>query len=190
MSATNAPFGMRPAYTPTGNSRPSQYPIASGYAANLFKGTPVLLVTAGTIQVATVTNDFLGIFDGVEYTDSTGKPCLSNYWPTGTVAADAMAWVYGADDPDLVYDIQADGAVAATAVGAQADFTTAAIGTGSTSTGLSAATLNATVEAGGAQGQLRIIGLSPFADNAWGDAYTMLRVQIAQHQYVANKVGI
>lgn len=91
-------------------------------------------------------------------------------------------------DPNTVYEIQADGSVAATAVGAQTDFTN--IGTGSTSTGLSTATANSTVEAGAAQGQLRIIGVAPYADNAWGDAYTVLRVQIAQSQYVANKVGI
>lgn len=186
MSATSAPFGMRPVYHPTGLDRGDPYTIGSTYGTALYKGTPVLLNTDGTLNVATVTNDFLGVFNGVEYTDSMGKPTYSNFWPAGTVATNILAWVW--TDPNTVYEIQADGSVAATAVGAQTDFTN--IGTGSTSTGLSTATANSTVEAGAAQGQLRIIGVAPYADNAWGDAYTVLRVQIAQSQYVANKVGI
>lgn len=187
MSATSAPFGMRPAYHPTGLDRAFPQTIGSGYATALYKGTPVLLNTDGTLNVATVTNDFLGVLDGVEYTDSLGKPNYSNFWPASTVATNIVAWVW--QDPEMVYDIQADGAIAATAVGAQSDFS-ATPGSGSSSTGLSTATISASVEAAGAQGMLRIIGLSPFEGNAWGDAYTIVRVQIAQHQYVADKVGI
>lgn len=187
MSSTSAPFGMRPAYHPTGLDRADPYTIGTGYATALYKGTPVLLNTDGTLNVATLTNDFLGVFDGVQYTDSLGKPNYSNFWPASTAATAITAWVW--TDPQIVYDIQADGAIAATAVGAQSDFT-ASPGSGSSSTGLSTATISASLETAGQQGQLRIIGLSPFEDNAWGDAYTIVRVQNAQSQYVANKVSI
>jgi hypothetical protein len=50
--------------------------------------------------------------------------------------------------------------------------------------------LNHTPEAGGAQGQFRILGLYEAQDNAWGDTYTVVKVAIAQHQFVASKVGI
>jgi hypothetical protein len=32
---------------------------------------------------------------------------------------------------------------------------------------------------------MRVIGLSQYVDNAWGDAYTIVQVQIAKHQNVA-----
>ncbi len=187
MSSTNAPFGMRPAYHPTGLERADTYTIGTGYATALYKGTPVLLNTDGTLNVATVTNDFIGVFDGVEFTDSLGKPNYSNFWPAAQVATAITAYVW--DDPDIVYEIQADGSIAATAVGAQADFS-ATPGSGNATTGLSSATISSSLETAGQQGQLRILRLAPYADNAWGDAYTVVQVQIAQHQYVANKVSI
>jgi len=36
-----------------------------------------------------------------------------------------------------------------------------------------------------AVGDMRIIGLYPGVDNAWGDAYTVVQVQISRSQYVA-----
>lgn len=185
---TNAPFGMHPVYHPSGLDRATPYTIGTGYATAIYKGSPVVLNTDGTLNIAAVTADFIGVFDGVEYTDATGKPTYSNFWPASQAATAITAWVW--DDPLVVYEIQADGAIAATAVGAQSDFTTAAIGTGNSTTGLSLATISSSVEAGAAQGQLRILRLAPYPNNAWGDAYTMVQVQIAQHQYVANKVSI
>lgn len=189
MSATLAPQGMIPVYHQTGFDREDQpYTIGAAYGTAIYKGSPVLLNTDGTLNIATTTNDFLGIFMGVQWIDAQGKPTYSNYWPGAqTGATQIQAWVI--TDVNTVFEIQADGAVAATGVGAQTDFS-ASIGAGTTATGLSTATCAATPEAGAAQGQLRIIGVSPRLDNAWGDAYTWLRVQIAQSQYVANKVGI
>jgi hypothetical protein len=34
--------------------------------------------------------------------------------------------------------------------------------------------------------QLRVVGLSNYVDNAWGDTYTTVQVQISEHQNVAN----
>jgi hypothetical protein len=34
-------------------------------------------------------------------------------------------------------------------------------------------------------GDLRIIGLSNGVDNAWGDAFTVVQVQVARSQFVA-----
>lgn len=186
MSATSAPFGMRPAYHPTGLERASVYPIGSGYASAIYKGSPVILNTDGTLNIGTTNADILGVFDGVEYTDSTGKPSRSNFWTASQAATNVVAYVW--DNPQTVFDIQSSGSVASTAVGDQADFVNP--GTGSTGTGLSTAQINATLKGAGVQGQLRIVGLSPYADNAWGDSYTTVQVQIARHQYVANKTAI
>lgn len=190
---TLAPFGLRPVSHPSGSVRPTPYPggLASGDAFNLYRGTPVLLDTDGTLGLATLTNDFLGAFAGVEYTDAQGVRHYSDFWPSGQVATDIVAWVW--DDPLTVFEIQADGTVDLVDVGAQADFSGTAgylIASGNSVTQQSSTALSATPEAAGAQGQLRILGLAPYVDNAFGDTYTVVRVQIAQHQYVANKVGL
>lgn len=187
MSSSAAPFGFRASRHQSGYGTRGvgKYTIGSTYGTSIFTGDPVVLNTDGTLNIGTATNDILGIFAGCEYIDATGKPTTSAYWPAGITATNIVAYVY--DDPAMEFVVQADGAIAATAVGAQADLVT---GTGSTATGISAYGLNHTVEAGGAQGQFRILGLYEAQDNAWGDSYTMVRVGIAQHQYVANKVGI
>lgn len=187
MSSAAAPFGFRASRHQSGYGTRgvAKYTIATGYATSLFSGDPVVLHTDGVLNIGTATNDILGIFAGCEYIDATGKPVTSAYWPASTSATNIVAYVY--DDPAMEFVVQADGTIAATAVGAQADLIT---GTGSTATGISTYALNHTVEAGGAQGQFRILGLYEAQDNAWGDTYTMVRVSIAQHQFVASKVGI
>lgn len=189
MSATLAGFGFRPVYHPTGLDRADAYTIAAAYATPIYKGSPCTLNTNGTVVIGAVAADILGIFNGVEYVDGNGKPTYSNYWPgavSGATAITAYVWT----DPQIVYEVQADGSIAQTAVGDQADPTTAAIATGSTSTGLSAATLSATLAGVGVQAQWRIVGFGLAPDNAPGDAYTVVRVQLARSQFVANKVAI
>lgn len=186
MSATAAPFGMRPAYHPTGLDRASAYTIGTGYATSIYKGSPVILNTDGTLNIGTTNADIIGVFDGVEYKDSTGKQTYSNFWLASTAATNIVAWVW--DNPYTVFDIQSNGTIAATAVGDQADFVNP--NTGSTSTGLSTATINTTLKGAGNQGQLRIVGLNLDPSNAWGDTYTVVQVQIARHQYVSNKTAI
>lgn len=186
MSATSAPFGFRPVFHPTGNTRGKPFTIASGYGTTIYKNMPVILNTNGTITAGTAAADILGTLVGVEYTDSTGKPTYSNYWPASTVATNITAYVN--DDPDTVYEVQADGSIAQTAIGDQADISNAT--NGSTSTGLSSCTLSATLAGAGVQAQFRIVGFGQAPDNAIGDAYTVVQVQLARSQFVSNKVAI
>lgn len=189
MSATSAPFGLRPAYHPTGLDRAKKYTIAAAYGTAIYKGSPVILNTNGTIVVGTAAADLLGVFAGVEYIDALGKPTLSNFWPAGqTIQANSVptAWVY--DDETITYEIQADGSIPQTAIGDQADLTSP--GAGSTSTGLSAATLSATLAGAGVQAQFRIVGFGQQVDNAPGDAFTIVQVKLARSQFVSNKVAV
>ena len=87
-------------------------PIASGYAANLFYGQIVQLsggtLVAGTYSAATSPTTpiagTIGVFVGCQYTNpSTLQPIQSQYWPTGTVANDAIAYVI--DDPRTVFKV-------------------------------------------------------------------------------------
>ena len=113
MSSTSAPFGFRASYHNSGQMRPKAYVIASTYAANIFSGDPVKLTDNGVIQLGTSdgtrtgTTDgisLLGIFAGCQYLDSSGKPTISPYWPSGATGTEITAWVY--DDPETLFDVQ------------------------------------------------------------------------------------
>ena len=188
MSATNAPFGLRPAYFPTGLERAQALTngIASGYSSNILKGQPVQYGTTanggtlGTIVIAATTGAIAGAFDGVEWTDTTGRRRVSNYWPASTSGTNIIAYFY--NDLNIVYEIQTDATIAQTSIGNEYNFSN--ITAGSTTTGLSAATLGVSTAAGnGVQGQLRVVDIAPYPDNNWGDAYVIVRVQIANSQF-------
>lgn len=187
MSTTSAPFGFMPVRRLDGGQvHANPYKIAAAYATDITKNQPVKLVTAGTIEAAAVAEDILGVLVGVEYTDSIGRRVVDTKWPTGGVASatDIVAWVI--DDPQTVFAVQADGSVAETARGDQADVENE----GESANGLSTMTLDATLKGAAVQGQFRILDLERRVDNAWGDTYTRVLVTIARHQFVSNKVAI
>ena len=190
MSSSNAPFGLRPSFHPSGLDRAVAVAdgILSGYTSSILKGQPVKLDTTGVIQAAGISDAFLGAFAGVEWTDITGRRRVSNYWPATTTYIVGSCIAYFYNDPAIVYDIQADGTLQQTALGAQADFTN--ITNGSTTTGLSQCTLNATVVAAGATAQMKIVNLTPGVDNAWGDAFTVVQVQVNKSQFNASVVAV
>lgn len=185
MSTTSQPFGLRPAYSPSGVVRPTAYSIASGYAANILQNQPVKIGTDGTVQAAAIGDRMIGTFQGVEFTDSDGRRRVSNKWTASTAAEDIVAYV--TLDPTIVYEIQANGSVATTDIGKQADFT--AITAGSTVTGLSALMLDTATLTDSGNASLRIIGLSPGPDNVFGDNFTIVEVQVSEHQNVADRAA-
>jgi hypothetical protein len=108
---------------------------------------------------------------------------VSNYWPASTAYTAGTCTAFFYNDPNIVYEIQADASVAQTAIGGEYNFTSVNVGTGSTTTGISAATLGvSTAVANGAQGAMRVVDYAPYVDNAWGDAYTIVRVVNANTQ--------
>jgi hypothetical protein len=192
MSATNAPFGLRPAFHPSGLDRAQALAggIPSAYSSDILKGQAVLYVAgSGVIEPVNATGDSLsGAFAGVEWTDTTGRRRVSNYWPANTAYQTGSCVAYFYNDPNIVYEIQADGSVAQTAIGLDANLSNFAAG--SNVTGLSQATMAATPLSTGTQGQLQILDLAPYPDNAWGDAFTIVRVQVARRQISAVVPGI
>lgn len=193
MSTTLAPFGMRPVFHPSGLVRAHAIPggITSGYATALYQGTPVTINTSGNVVIAANAADFVGCFDGVEYTDSNGRRQFSKYWTASLTATDIIAYIY--DDPLIVYEMQAEGSLAQTAVGDQANFSTTnprAVGDGSTIPGTSTTALSTTLAGAASQGMVRVLDKGRYVDNDWGDTYTIVQVQVARHIYVSNKVAI
>ena len=183
MSATNAPFGLRPAYHPSGLDRATVLAdgILSTYSSNILKGQPVKMATTGVIQAAAAGDAFLGAFDGVEWTDTTGRRRVSNYWPANTAYQTGSCLDYYYDDPNIVYEIQGDGSMTQNMVGAESDLSNTT--DGNTTVGLSQCTISTSVVAAGSGAQMRIINLAPYPGNAWGDSYTIVRATVAKHQY-------
>jgi len=192
MSATLAPFGLRPAFHPSGLDRAQALAngIASAFASDILKGQPVRYIAAsGVIEPVTATgNQVSGAFAGVEWTDTTGRRRVSNYWPANTAYQTGSCVAYFYNDPNIVYEIQSTGSIAQTAVGLDMNFSNFAAG--SNVTGLSQATLTATVLGTGTQGQVQVLDIAPYPDNDWGDAYTIVRVQMARRQIAAVVPGI
>jgi hypothetical protein len=116
MSATAAPFGLIPVGNLSGTYNGSfrQYPILSTESTRICFGDLVKLTDAGsttTIQKDTGTTSAtpIGIFLGCRYTDlSTGQTQFSQQW-SGTAHTNGM--VYVCDDPNVLFEIQADGSV-------------------------------------------------------------------------------
>jgi hypothetical protein len=186
MPSTSAAFGLRPVFHPSGIIRPTAMTIESGYGSNILQFQPVYIGASGTIEAAAATEAaIVGTFMGVELTDTDGRRRVSNKWTASTSATDIVAYV--TTDPAIVYEIQANSSLVITDIGAQADF--ASVTAGSTTTGLSAAMLDAAQKTTSGNEILRIVNLGTEIDNAWGDAYTIVQVQISQHQFVADKAA-
>lgn len=191
MSSANYPFGMKAIRHINGKLMPPPRAIpagiASGYSSDIYYGSPVILNTSGNIVVGTTNADIIGVFAGCQYVPnatSINTPSMSWTANTTYVTGTMVAYVY--DDPNIIYEIQANGSLAQTSVGDQADFVNPGSGTLDQST----CTISTTLAGAGNQAQLRIVGLSNRIDNAWGDAYTVVEVMIARHEYISNKVAI
>jgi len=183
MSSTNAPFGLRPAYHPSGLDRATALTdgITSAFASSILKGQPVKYVTGGVIQPAAADEAFVGAFAGVEWTDTTGRRRVSNYWPANTAYQTGSCIAYFYADPNIVYEIQADGSLPQTSIGDEANLSNTTAG--STTTGLSQCTLSTTLVGAGNSAQMRIINIAPYPDNAWGDSFTIVQATIAEFQF-------
>lgn len=202
MTLTFAPFGLAPTLNQSGIIRPAPTPgfVASGFGTNLFLNAPVQVFTDGSLSLPTAlgaagagaaVNRYVGALAGAEFTlTATGRRVVSNYWPAATVATQIVLWY--TRDPWLTYEIQANGPITLAMLGNQLSLSTNGSGNGNTATGFS--TVAADVTTGGSRtgtstNQLRIVGFSQRIDNAPGDLFTIIQVQISMHQDVANQAA-
>ncbi len=170
------PYGLQPinligGQVFAGSTR--QLKIASGYAANIFAGDVVKLVSTGVIEkdTGTTTATPVGVFVGCQFTNpSTKQIQFQQYWPTGTVAADAVAFVL--DDPDVLFKVAAvsSGTTIAfygqTVIGTNVSLVQ---NSGSTTTGNSAVAIDGSSAATTASLPIRIIAGVPDSANASGN---------------------
>lgn len=181
MSSVNAPMGLVPVYHPSGEIRPIVGSIATGYTSNIFENSPVAY-NNGVIELAAAGSRAIGSFIGVQYTDVNGRRNFSNKWPASTTATEIVCWF--TSDQQTVYKIQSTAAILEDDIGEQADWSANTTSSGNTTTGLSSVTIGVPAATGNAG--LRIIGLTSSPDNAWGDTYTWVNVQISEHQNTAD----
>jgi hypothetical protein len=134
MSSSNAPFGLRPAFHPSGLDRAQALAdgIASAYNTDILKGQPVKLNSSGNIVVAAAGDAFQGAFAGVEWTDTTGRRRVNNSWPANTAYQAGSCVAYFYNDPNILYEIQAAGSLAQTSVGDMADLSNTTAGSTTT----------------------------------------------------------
>lgn len=210
MAATASPYGFKPVNLVgglpyAGSTR--QVPIASGYGTNIFNGSLVYVNADGALAIATstgadaTTNGFptgtantgcVGVFVGCSFTNPTTKQLqFSQYWPTGTVASDAVGYVV--DDDRVVFQVQSAGTVAATALGA--NFFLSAVqstSTGSTTTGNSTTAVCTGANSVQTTAAFRCVGFVDMKGfSVVGDAYTDILVKFnpGYHSY-SNAVGL
>ena len=198
MATTAAPYGLRPINLIGGQQfagSTRQIKIASGYAANIFFGDVVAIGVNGTIvkvtNVGTNADPFpagtVGVFLGCSYTSPTlGYYLQSQYWPTGTVSSDAMAYV--CDDPDTLFQIQGNASVTQTMLGSNFGVVQNA---GSTVSGDGAIALDVSTRATTNTIALRLVDFVNGPFSTVGDAYTdcIVKFNFGIHTYY-NGTGV
>lgn len=105
--SVSAPYGLIPVGKMGGNANNHairHIPIASAQSGNLFNGDLVKLTGGYAVKDSgTTTATPIGVFLGCFYTDADMGPTYKNYWPTGQVASDAVAYV--CDDPQQLFKV-------------------------------------------------------------------------------------
>lgn len=156
MANINGAFGLRPLKKMgqnTNSTGASEYRIASGNTNAIYQGSPVIPLSTGVIDIvgaaAGGTVGLLGVFGGCEFVSSvTGEKVYSNYWPGSGADSNFPVKAFVYDDPAQLFLIATSNVVTGAdteaevraAVFANANFATAT--SGSTTTGLSSASLD------------------------------------------------
>ena len=175
MANANKPFGLAAVRAQDGHNTGvlKQYYIPSTNAAKLYIGDPV--TKTGTAN----TSAFLGHAAG-------SLPAVAKSTAAEQIAGvEAVALVD--DNLTKKFNIQANGTVAATIVGANADID--ASGSGDDYTGLSGVTLDVSSADTTATLQLKIIGIADYLSNEVGD-YSVLEVMINNDTEAHGSAGI
>ena len=202
MATTARPYGLKAVNhiggTPyAGSTR--LLPIASGYASNIFNGSIVSIVAAGTVEMVTTDGSsagnvfpagVIGVFVGCTYSDPvTGNLLFNQFWPSGTVTADAQAYIV--DDPEVVFMAQAAGSVTQADLGQNTHLNAVqSTTTGSTLNGNSNSAVDATT-ATTSTFAFRIVDFVDGPTSTVGDAWTdlLIKFNAGVHSYT-NATGI
>lgn len=181
MPSTANPRGFTPVRHMTGGEiRENLYKVDSSNATAIFPGDLVKLESDGRIAPAAADTGLTVIGVAVAVYDSNKRPIAAGY-----LAALTAGFIGVVDDPYIIYEVEADGSVAETDVGATANHVATA---GDTTTGRSKHSLDASDIGTGAQ--LKILGLYDVSGNAFDDSFVRLEVLINEQHYKAAVAGV
>jgi hypothetical protein len=202
MATTASPYGLKPVKRADGMAyagATSEYLIdPAGEATNLFYGQVVHIGADGYIALSTTTgadagtNAFptgtnltgsLGVFVGCEYVNAQGQVINSQYYPSGTTG---VVKAYVVDDANVLFQVQMDGAIDQSDIGANTFFAAAqTTSTGSTRTGNSTSAVESTTVTTTAAFRI-VAAVSPI-----GDAYPDVLVKFNPgYSSSTNAVGL
>lgn len=200
MALTLSPYGLRPLNLLGGQSYAGStrlYAIPATYAVNIQFGDPVIITNTGstrgtvarfnaTTTATTVTSTgggfgFVGVFLGCTFTDPIyGRVFRQNYG-AGNTATDIQAYVV--DDPDALFQIQADNTLGQTALGCNAALIQTVAGSAGVNIN-SGVALQASSVATAATLPVRIVDFVTI-----GDAFTDVIVRINTHFHRTGNTG-
>jgi len=204
MATTSSPYGLKPINllggTPyAGSTR--LYAIPASYAVNIQVGDPVIVTNTGstrgylarfnaTTTATTVTSTgggfgFVGVFAGCTYTDPTYGMVFRQTYVASNTATDIQAYVV--DDPNVLFQIQGDGALAQTTLGTNAALIQTVAGNGTYAA--SGVALQASSVATTATLPVTIVDFVNGPGSTIGDAYTDVIVRINTHFHRTGNTG-
>jgi len=205
VASTSSPYGLRPlnllggqAYA--GSTR--EYAIPASFGVSIQYGDPVLIVNTGTTRgtlarfnatttAGTITSTgggfgFVGVFVGCTFTDPTYGTVFRQNYTSGNTATDIMAYVV--DDPDALFQVQADDTLGQTALGCNAALIQTVAGNSganiNSGVGLDASSIGTANTL-----PLRIVDFVNSTTSQIGDAYTDVIVRINTHFHRTGNTG-
>lgn len=189
MSTVSAPYGLRPVRLLGGQPYAGairEIKMTTNSATGIFTGD-LVSVTSGEPAAATATptttrsaNTPVGVCVGVRYTDVTTKQEYhTQYFPAGGITTGhTNVYIKVCEDPDVVFMVQADGAMDRGDIGLNAALKN--FSAGSTTTGLSGVQIDSATEALTATLAVRIVDVVESGQSTSGDAYTDMLVVFNQ----------
>jgi hypothetical protein len=194
MATVQAPYGLRPINLIGGQSFTGgtirKYVMTTNSATGIFYGDVIKIAdgqpSALTTTPTTSTKGVVGVAVGVSYTDPTLKYTqFSQYLPANAVNSGYTNILISViDDPDQLYQVQADGVVTRAEIGnnsALGNFSNGSVTTGNSKVDISATTANTSTLA------VRIVDLVDGAPtfSTPGDAFTdcIVKFNFGVHSY-------
>jgi hypothetical protein len=193
MSTVSAPFGLKPVLAPGGGNGSTAITtrrgmIASGYAANIGLYSPIIITTAGVINIAATTGRVDGIFLGWRPLGTPAAGAVTSVpnrnWVSGTTYTGEaeFSYILFRNALGVLFEIQANGSLAQTSIGDEANLVNPGTVNG---LGFSSAVLSTTLAGAGNNAQFQVVNLAQVPGNAWGDAFTVVQVVPSNTGFVA-----
>jgi len=194
MASTATPYGLRAVNElgglPYAGSTRTFLINPAGYSSNIFNGSIVAVVSSGYLEMVTTNGDnstpfpagTIGVFVGCSFVNAQGQLMFSQYYPSGTTGV-VQAFVI--DDDRTVFQVQAAGSLAQTALGQNAILNAVqSTSTGSTQNGNSNTAISTSTATTATYG-LKIVGFVQGPFSTVGDAYTdvLVKFNIGSHAY-------